>query len=145
MIFFVISGKKVFLFSRKYDIFSLDRKWKLIFIKKYMEIWYFLYICINVANMILPFCQKNKHNLVPKKSTLKGDISSSLKKMKFILENMVFLLKYHIEWHSRKNSNDSVYFYGDLSRRFYILLSSKTKPENLTYRNEIWLLLQLYG
>ena len=29
----------------KYDIFSLDGKWKMIFLKKYMEIWYF---CIYV-------------------------------------------------------------------------------------------------
>ena len=35
MIFFVISGKMVFLFSRKYGIFSLGGKWKkMIFIKK---------------------------------------------------------------------------------------------------------------
>ena len=54
MIYFVISGKIVFLFSQKYDIFSLDEN--------------FLYICINVTNMILPFCQKSKDNL-PKKYT----------------------------------------------------------------------------
>ena len=40
--FFVISGKMVYLSSRKCDIFSLDGKWKMIFIKKYMEIWHFL-------------------------------------------------------------------------------------------------------
>ena len=51
MIFLVLSGKIVF-FSGKYDIFSLGGKWKMIFHKKYMEIWYFLYICINVINMI---------------------------------------------------------------------------------------------
>ena len=45
MIFFVISGKMVFHFSRKYDIFSLGGKWKkMIFIKKRVEIWHFLYI-----------------------------------------------------------------------------------------------------
>ena len=32
-------------FSAKYDIFSLDGKWKMIFLKKYMKIWYF---CIYV-------------------------------------------------------------------------------------------------
>ena len=41
MIFPVFSGKIVF-FSWKCDIFSLGRKWKMIFLKKYMEIWYFL-------------------------------------------------------------------------------------------------------
>ena len=33
MTFFVISGKIVFLLSRKYDIFSLDEKLKNIFLK----------------------------------------------------------------------------------------------------------------
>ena len=56
MIFFVLFGKMVF-FPGKYDIFPLDRKWKMIFSKKYMEIWYFLYIGINVTNMI--FSRKN--------------------------------------------------------------------------------------
>ena len=69
MIFFVISGKMVFLFSRKH-IFSLNGKWKKVtFIKKYMEIWYFLYICINAANVIFPFWQTNKDTLVRKKYT----------------------------------------------------------------------------
>ena len=36
MIFLVISGGSVFLFSQKY-IFSLDQKYKMIFLKKYME------------------------------------------------------------------------------------------------------------
>ena len=48
------------LFFRKYDTFSLDGKWTMVFPKKYMEIWYFLRICINVTNMILPFCHKKQ-------------------------------------------------------------------------------------
>ena len=52
MIFLVLSGKD---FSGKFDIFSLGGKWNIIFLKKYMEIWYFLYIYINVTNMISPF------------------------------------------------------------------------------------------
>ena len=44
-----------YFFSGKY-IFSLVGKWKMIFLKKYMEI-YFLYICINLTNMI--FSRKN--------------------------------------------------------------------------------------
>ena len=68
MIFFVISGKMVFLFSRKYDIFSFGRKWKkVIFIKKSVEIWYFLYICVGVTGVTLPSWQKNKD--APKKYT----------------------------------------------------------------------------
>ena len=34
---------------------------------------------------------------LPKKNTPRGDISGITKKMMFILENMVFLLKYHID------------------------------------------------
>ena len=71
MIFFVISGKVVLLFSIKYDIFFFeDRKWKkLIFIS----------------------CE----------------FLASLKKMILVLEYMVFLLKYHIDWHSRKSLRHS--------------------------------------
>ena len=68
MIFFVISGKMVFLFSRKYDIFSLGGKWKkMIFVKQRVEIWNFLYICVGVTGVALPSCQKNKD--APKKYT----------------------------------------------------------------------------
>ena len=38
MIFLVLFGKLVF-FSRKHDIFSLGRKWKTVFLRKYMETW----------------------------------------------------------------------------------------------------------
>ena len=58
MIFLVLSGKMVF-FPQK-TFFSLDGKWKMIFLKKYMEICYFMYTCINVTNMILPLCKKNQ-------------------------------------------------------------------------------------
>ena len=70
VIFFVISGKMVSLFSRKYYIFSLGRKWKkMVFIKKRMEIWYFLCICVGVTNTTLPSWQKNKDALASKKYT----------------------------------------------------------------------------
>ena len=66
-IFFVISGKMVFLFSRKY-IFSLGGKWKkTIFIKKRLEILYFLYICVGVRGVALPFWLKKQR--CPKKYT----------------------------------------------------------------------------
>ena len=56
---------------RKHSIFSLDGKWKIIFLKKYMEIWYFLYIRINVINMTLyPLLPKKiKDDLLPQKYT----------------------------------------------------------------------------
>ena len=55
----------------------------------------YLYKCINVTRMILPFCQKSKSSSEKNKNTLKGDISSITKKVIFILENTTFLLKYH--------------------------------------------------
>ena len=51
IIFPLLSGKM---------FFSSDGKWKVICLKKYIEIWYFLYICINLTNMVLPFCKKTK-------------------------------------------------------------------------------------
>ena len=41
MIFLVLLGKMIFFFS-KIRSDTLDRKWKIIFLKKYTEIWYFL-------------------------------------------------------------------------------------------------------
>ena len=110
-----------YFFSRKYDIFSLDRKWKMIFLKKYIKIWYYLYICINLTNMILPFCKKSKM-IFSRKNTLKGH--------------------WHYRLHCRKSSNNSLYFNGDLHRRLHILLSCEKKLGNLIYRIEIWLLFQ---
>ena len=57
-------------FSGKYDIFSLDGKWKMVFLNKYMEIWYFLNICINVTNMIKKK-KKNQRSSSPEKIHLK--------------------------------------------------------------------------
>ena len=106
-----ISGKMVFLFRRIWHFFSFDGKWKMIFLKKYMDIWYFLYICINFTNMILPFCKKKTTEMIfSQKNTLKSG--------------------WHARLHSRKSSNDSLYFYGDLHRSFHILLSSQKSQEN---------------
>ena len=43
-------------------------------------------------NMILPFCQKSKDYIFFRKIHIKTIFPLSLKKMIFILENMVFLL-----------------------------------------------------
>ena len=78
-IFFVISGKMVFLFSRKYDIFSFGGKWKkMIFIKKRVEIWYFLYIGVGNTSMTPPSWKKK----IPlsQKNTPRGDISGITEK-----------------------------------------------------------------
>ena len=59
------------IFSRKYDIFSLERKWKKIFLKEYMETWYFLYIRIGATNTApCPSSKKNQRWSYPAKMHL---------------------------------------------------------------------------
>ena len=113
-----IIWKDGIFFPGKYDIFSLGGKWKMIFLKKYMEICYFMYTCINVTNMILPLCKKNQIWSFLEKNALKGD--------------------WHARSHCRKSSDNSLYFYGDLHRRFHILLSNELKTGNLVYKVENW-------
>ena len=60
-----------YFIPRKHDAFFLDGKWKMIFLQKYMEILYFLYVCTIVTNMKLPFCEKNLRWSSPKKIHLK--------------------------------------------------------------------------
>ena len=88
VIFFVISGKMVF-------------------IKKHMGKWYFLYIWVDVTGVTLPSWQKSKDTIAPEKYTQGWHLRHHRKKMIFILENVVFLLKYHIYWHPRKGSRSS--------------------------------------
>ena len=74
----------------------------------------------------------------------KYDITLLQKKSKMIFfQKNTVTGDWHSRSHSRKNSNDSLYFYGDLHRRFHILLSSEKKKRNLMYRIETWLLLQI--
>ena len=97
MIFLALSGKMV-LFFRKIWSYSLDGKWRIIFLKKYMEIWYIIsvysekMVFLFPANMILPFCQKSKDDPIPKKLHLGMTFPVSLKNRIFILENTVFFL-----------------------------------------------------
>ena len=73
------------------------------------------------TNIKLPFYQQSKDYLFPK-NTLKDDISSITEK------DDIHPRKYDVgilDCHSRKCSNDSLYFYGDLSKCFHILLSNK--------------------
>ena len=74
------------------------------------------------TNMTLPFCKKKSKMIFSRKNTLTAHL--------------------HSRSHSRKSSNNFLYFYGDLHRRFHMLLSSEKKSGNLIYRIEIWLLLQ---
>ena len=89
-----------FFFQKIY--FSLDGKWKMIFFKKYMEVWYFLCICKNVTNMI--FSRKIYLKVI--------DILDR------ILERVPIILCTFME----------------TFRRFDILLSSEKNPGNLIYR-----------
>ena len=93
----------IFLFSRKYDIFSLCRKWKrMIFIKK--NTWKY--------GISVHMRRSNKHDIAllakkqrcpcPEKIHLGVASPVSPKKMVFILENRVFFLKCYIDWHSRE-------------------------------------------
>ena len=136
-IFFKCSEKMVFpknialniiwkdytFFTQKYDIFSLDEKWKMIFLQKYREMWFF---CIYVQMLQIRYYPSAK----------KIQRRSSHEKIHLKVIDI-------LDWHSRKNSNDSLYFYGDLHRRFYISLSSekKQKQKNKTKKpQETWLL-----
>ena len=107
-----------FFFGRKMkDGFSQEIHGNMIF-----SVYMYKYYKCDIT--LLP---KKSEMIFSRKNTLKGD--------------------WHSRSHSRKSSNDSLYFYGDLHRRFQILLCSEKKKEkrkkgNLIYRTEIWLLLQ---
>ena len=111
---FCITWKDGIFFPEKHDIFSLDGKWKMIFLEKLMEIWYFPYMCINVRNMILPFWKKKKKNqrwFSPEKIRLKViDILDR------ILEKVPTIFCTFMET--------------IIHRRFHILLFSKKKQES---------------
>ena len=111
MIFLVSSGKKAPVFLK--NIFSMDRKWKIIFLKKYMETWCFLHIrkiwyFFFLQTWGYSTAKKIKNILLPK-NALKDDISSITEK------DDTQPRRYDIgilEWHSTKHYNDSLYFYG---------------------------------
>ena len=46
-----------------------------------------------------------------------------------------------LDWHSRKISNDSLYFYGDFLIVLIYCFPMKKTPENLVCRIDIWLYL----
>ena len=78
--FFVISGKMVFLLFRNNDIFYLGGKRKeMIFSKKALEIWCFLYICVGVTAMTLPSWKKKLRCPCHEKKNI-SDISGIIEK-----------------------------------------------------------------
>ena len=111
MIFLVLSGKVVFFF------------WK---------IWYFFFgrkmkddLSEEIHGNIIFFVYMYK--------CYKYDITLLQKKSKMIFSWKNTLTgNWHSRSHSRKSSNDSLYFYGDLHRRFHMLFSSeKTRTLNV--------------
>ena len=105
------------------------------------------------ANMILSLRRKMKDDL-PQKNTFKYDIffkcsvytyrrRKKKKKKKEKIKDDVIPQKYTSRW-LPKYANKSLFLYGDIYRRFHILLSSKKKTGNLIYRIEVWLFLQCF-
>ena len=77
-------------FFSKTDVFSLGRKWEMIFLKKYMEIWYFLCTRTGVTNVApRPSGKKKQRWSYPAKIHLK----------------VIGVL----DWHSRKSSSNPLY------------------------------------
>ena len=82
-------------FSRKYDIFSTDWKWKIIFLKKYMEIDAFCLFHKVVSGYLFflqiwnyPFVKKVKM-IFSRKIHLKMAFPALLKKIIFIVEKII--------------------------------------------------------
>ena len=95
MIFLVLSGKMYFFFP-KIRSYSLDGKWKIIFLNKKIHgnttcifdtVYSVRIVILFTTNMILPVCHKSKYGVLTK-NTLKDDISGIIEKD----EDMVFLL-----------------------------------------------------
>ena len=110
MIFLVLSGKMVLFYPKIYFFFW--RKMKNDLPQEIHESIIFsvyMYKCYKYNISPLP---KNQRRSSPEKINLK----------------MIDIL----HWYSRKSSNDSLYFYGDLHRRFHILLSSEKKNKQET-------------
>ena len=123
-IFFRCSKTMVFSKKLYWNMIFLLLSEKMVVLKEYMETWYFLCICVGVTDVVLcPFAKNNQRQSSPVKMHLK------------VIETL--------DWYPRKSSNNFLYFYGGLYRRFRKLLSSRKKNRNLIYRIETWLILQL--
>ena len=105
-----IIWKNGFFSQKKHDIFSLDGKLKMIFLKKYMEIWYFLYLRGGVTDAVL------RLPLPPKKNQRRSSNGD------WLIDTL--------DWHSRKSSNNSPCFYGAFMGVFMNCFPDK-KPRKL--------------
>ena len=120
-------------FFPKIWYFFTDAKWKTIFLKKYMETWCFLYVGkggILLSNKYEIILLSKKQRWPFPKNTGKDDISSITEKDDIHPRKEDIGI---LDWHSRKSSNGSQHFYGDLFMCFHILLSSK-KPWKLNLK-----------
>ena len=94
----------------KYGISFFQKIWYFILMRKIKEhdlyqkthgnMTFSVYMCGRYKHD-MPCWLKKKMSL-SRKNTPRGDISGMTKKMIFILENMIFLMKYHIDWRPRK-------------------------------------------
>ena len=84
------------IFFPKIWSYSLDGKWKMIFLKKYLEIWYFLYIWYRRYFFFLQIWYylsvKKAKMIFSRKSALKDDISGKIEKDDIHPRKLVFLL-----------------------------------------------------
>ena len=87
---FCITKKDGISFSRKFDIFSIHGKWKMIFLK---NAWKYDAFSIfgkdSLSFMKFPFCLKKAKMILSRKIHLKMTFPASLEKMILILEKMI--------------------------------------------------------
>ena len=104
---FPVLSRKMVFFSRKIWYFFFERKMKDDLSQEIHESMIFSVFMYKCYKYDITLLQKKSEMVFSRKNTLKGD------------------------WHSRlnswKSSNDYLYFYGELHRRFHILLSSENK------------------
>ena len=96
------------IFSRKHDIFSLDRELGVTFLRKYKEIWYF------------PCTRTCVTNVAPRPSVKKHQRWSYPAKIHLIVIDV-------LDWRPIKSFSNSLYFHGDLYRRVHVLLYRAAK------------------
>ena len=124
-----IMRKDPISFSQKCDIFFTDRKWKMIFLKKYMEIWCFLY----VGKDGVSFSYKYQITLLSKKqrwsfpkNTPNDDISGITEKD---------------DIYPKKDNIGILCTFMETFLSVFIYCFPIKKTGNLIYRVEIWLYL----
>ena len=155
MIFLELSGKMIFLFPKNMILFSRQKMkddlcqkntWKYDLFFKYSEKiafsekphWNMIFLVLSGKMVIfLPenvifFLWTENERWSFSRNTQKYDVFC-VKKSKTIFsrENKLKVIVI-LHWHSRKSSNDSLHFYGDLHRRFHILISSEKKKNQET-------------